>query len=68
MKKVAVILRKLNSLSPTVVTAVIEPPKENVDSLEGYFNDVFAEIMQNFCNKFIEFKNADWDMQIITIQ
>lgn len=68
MNKVAVVLRKLDESSPTVVTAVIEPPAEKVDSLENYFDSRFEDVKQDFCNKFVEFRRAEWTMQIVETQ
>ena len=63
MKTVAVVLRKLASGSPVVVTAVIESPTHHVDDLDNYFECRFTEIVNDFCTDFVEFKSATWTLQ-----
>lgn len=65
-KKVGVVIRHLPHNRPTC-SMVISEPTYQVDDLEHYFNSIFEDHKKDFCKDFVEFNNAEWYLDIMTV-
>ena len=61
-----VVIRHLPNHIP-VVTAVITEPEHCVDDLDHYFKSEAEHKIQSFKNKFVEFSNATFYIQMFNV-
>lgn len=61
-----VVIRQLPNHIP-VVTAVITEPENSVEDLEHYFKSEAEDKIQRFKNKFAEFSNATFYIQMFNV-
>lgn len=61
-----VVIRQLPNQIP-VVTAVITEPENSVDDLDQYFKSEAEDKIQRFKNKFVEFNNAAFYVQMFNV-
>ncbi len=65
-KSYCVVIRQLPNQIP-VVTAVITEPEASVDDLDHYFKSEAEDKIQRFKNKFVEFNNAAFYIQMFNL-
>jgi hypothetical protein len=66
MAKVAVVIRHLKNNRPAVL-CVIQEPSYDVISLETYFEYRAKDAITEFKQKFVEFKDADFYVDVIDV-
>jgi hypothetical protein len=66
-KQVAVVLRKLSGVTDWSVSSAHEVPS-NVDHPESYAKSMMEYDRDLICNQFVEFKNAEWKYQVVSLQ
>jgi hypothetical protein len=64
--KVAVMSRKWGN-NPAVPMKLIPEPSEPVDDLNDYFQFHVNTIKEEFCNTFVEFKNAEFFFTVLPL-
>jgi len=67
MAKVAVVIRHLKNNRPAVL-CVIQEPSYDIISLESYFKDTAKGLILEFKQKFVEFQDADFYVDIVDVR
>lgn len=67
MAQVAVVIRHLPGSRPVTSAVIVESKDHDIDDMAQYFNGVAKEHINDFTNKFVEFSNAEWYVDIVTI-
>lgn len=65
---VAVVIRKLPQHRPVTSAVITEPESKNdIDDMEHYLVCMAQDHIRRFINQFVEFKRAEWYVDIINL-